>query len=372
MAHEVELKSDEMLAVIFKYMAKIMTENNIEKLLMNLADLGKKLVVADRCTVWLHKPAEKMLWTVVAHGMGKITIHEDSGFVGHCVTTREPIIVSDAYLDARFNKKVDLETGYRTCSVICIPFQNAEGTVIGVFQAINKMTADKIFHERDLETLKLAASYAGTTLESSILRNELIETQREIIEIMGEIGESRSQETGNHVRRVASYSYLLATLYGLPKEEAMQLKLASPMHDIGKVAIPDRILLKPGKLTDEEFEAMKKHSEIGYNVFKHSQRDLLRVAATIAHEHHERWDGTGYPNKLVGEEIHIWGRITAIADVFDALGSERVYKKAWSIEKILAYMIEQRARQFDPELIDLFLLHSDQFIQIRDQYNDLD
>lgn len=366
-----ELKPEEMLSIIFKYMAQITVENDLEKLLMKLADLGKKLVVADRCTVWLHKPAEHTLWTVVAHGMGKVTMGEDSGFVGHCLKSGEAVIVSDAYQDERFNKEVDLETGYRTHSVICIPFHNSEGKIIGVFQAINKMTEAETFTEKDYETLTLVASYAGTSLEASILRMELIETQREMIEKMGEIGESRSQETGNHVKRVAKFSYLLAVLTGMSHEDAMQLKLASPMHDIGKVAIPDSILLKPGKLTVEEFEVMKGHSAIGYNVFKHSQRDLLRVAAIIAHEHHERWDGNGYPNNLAGTDIHIIGRITAIADVFDALGTERVYKKAWPIDEIITYMIEQSGKQFDPELIDLFIKNIDQFIVIRNQYNDM-
>lgn len=371
MIKQTGLKADEMLAIIFDYMTKITAENNIEKIMSKLADLGKKLVAADRCTVWLHKPAEKTLWTVVAHGMGEMEINESSGFVGYCLAKGEAVIVPDAYEDDRFNRTVDLETGYRTRSVICIPFYNTERKIIGVFQAINKRTEDDTFNEKDYEILTLVSSYAGTALETSILRNELIATQREIIETMGEIGESRSQETGNHVKRVAKFSYRLALLYGLSEDEAMQLKLASPMHDIGKVAIPDTVLLKPGKLTEEEFEIMKGHAAIGYNVFKHSKRDLLRIAATIAHEHHERWDGYGYPNGLAGTDIHILGRITAVADVFDALGTERVYKKAWPIEKILTHMKDQSGKQFDPNLIELFITNIDQFIAIRDEYHDV-
>lgn len=166
-------------------------------------------------------------------------------------------MVEEAYLDVRFNQEVDQETGYRTRSILCIPFYNTKGEVLGAFQAINKMTASEKFNEKDCETLSLAASYVGKSLESSVLWGELLETQKEMIETIGEIGESRSQETGNHVKRVAKYSYLLATLAGLPKEDALLLKRASPMHDIGKVATPDSILLKPGKLTDEEYEIMK-------------------------------------------------------------------------------------------------------------------
>ncbi len=366
-----KLKPDELLTIIFHYMAIIAAENNLEKLLMHLADLGKEIVIADRCTVWLHKPAEHKIWTMAAHNMDRIIVAEESGFVGHCVMTGENVIVDDAYQDERFNKQIDIDTGYRTKSVLCIPFRNTEGIVIGAFQAINHISSETNFNEADVEILTLAATYAGKSLESSILRNELIETQREIIETMGEIGESRSQETGSHVRRVAEYSYLLATLAGVSEEEAKQLKLASPMHDIGKVAIPDRILLKPGKLTDEEFETMKEHASIGYHIFKHSKRSLLRTAAIIAHEHHERWDGTGYPNGIAGENISILGRITAVADVFDALGTARVYKDAWSDERIYDYMKMQRGQQFDPTLIDLLLTDFDEFIKIRTQISDV-
>ncbi len=187
---------------------------------------------------------------------------------------------------------------------------------------------------------------------------------------MGEIGETRSKETGNHVKRVAEYSKLLAILYGIDEKEAEMLKLASPMHDIGKVGIPDSVLKKPGKLDDTEWEVMKGHSEIGYEMLKYSSRPILRTAATVAYEHHERWDGKGYPQGLKEKEIHIYGRITAIADVFDALGSDRCYKQAWELEKILELFKQERGKQFDPQLIDLFFDNLDQFIEIRNKFQD--
>ena len=362
--------SDRLLAVIFEYMTKISVETDIKKMVMSLADLGKQLVAADRCSVWLHEPDDKTLWTVGAHGIQKISIPEDSGFVGYCVKTGDAFIIEDAYADSRFNRTVDEETGYRTNSVICIPFHNAEGEIIGAFQAINKQSDSQIFSHDDLEILKIASNFTGKSLEAFMLRNELVETQKEIIVRMGEIGESRSQETGFHVKRVAKYSYLLAYLAGIPEAEARKLKYASPMHDIGKVAIPDSILLKPGKLTEAEFELMKQHTTIGHNVFKKSKRELLQIAAIIANEHHERWDGKGYPAGKESEDIHIYGRITAVADVFDALGSDRVYKKAWPLEKITTYMAEQRNKQFDGRLVDIFLENLDQFIAIRDEFVD--
>ncbi len=201
-----------------------------------------------------------------------------------------------------------------------------------------------------------------------MFHQELEDTQKEIIHKMGEVGESRSKETGNHVKRVAEYSRLLALLVGLDEKEAELLYSASPMHDIGKVGIPDSILKKPGKLDDEEWSIMRSHSEIGYNILKESKRPILKAAATVSYEHHEKYDGSGYPNNLIGEEIHIYGRITAIADVFDALGSDRCYKKAWELYRILELFKEERGKHFDPLLVDLFLENLDQFLVIRDKY----
>ncbi len=187
------------------------------------------------------------------------------------------------------------------------------------------------------------------------LNKEIEDTQKEVILTMGAIGETRSKETGNHVKRVAEYSKILAIKYGLDENEANLLKEASPMHDIGKVGIPDRVLKKPAKLNDEEWEIMKGHAQLGYEMLKHSNRKILKAAAIVAKEHHEKWDGSGYPNGLKGEEIHIYGRITAVADVFDALGSDRCYKKAWPLEEILELFKKERGKHFDPKLVDLLL-----------------
>lgn len=202
------------------------------------------------------------------------------------------------------------------------------------------------------------------------LQKEIEDTQKEVVYTMGAIGESRSKETGNHVKRVAEYSKVLAKLYGMDEDKAEMLRQASPMHDIGKVAIPDAILNKPGKLDAQEWTIMQTHSKLGYNMLKHSDRELLQAAATVAYEHHEKWDGSGYPRGLKAKEIHIYGRITSIADVFDALGSDRCYKKAWELDKILQLFQDERGKHFDPELVDLFFDHLDKFLEIRDLYKD--
>lgn len=368
---EQEINPDDMLRIIFDYTAKIADEKRLDHLLMLMADMGRAMVRADRCTVWLLDPENGELRTRAAHQLPEIRIPSNSGLVGHTIATGLPVIIDDPYNDSRFNPEVDRQTGYRTESVLVIPIRNNDGSVMGAFQAVNKRTPNGKFLPKDLEYLSLVAYYSGKSLESAMLANEIEETQKEIIFVMGEIGESRSKETGNHVKRVAEYSKILALKCGLSEEEAELIKTASPMHDIGKVAIPDAILNKPGKLTAEEYEIMKSHTVIGYNLLKGSQRRLLNAAAIIAIQHHEKWNGTGYPHGLRGEEIHLYGRITAVADVFDALGSERSYKKAWEIDRILQLFREERGEHFDPQLVDLFMEHLDEFLAVRNLYRDV-
>ena len=223
-------------------------------------------------------------------------------------------------------------------------------------------------------------SYAMRNMSSSIkdgihqiesLSDEIINTQKEIIYTMGEIAETRSKETGNHVKRVAEYSKLIALKLGINEQEAEMLKLASPMHDIGKVGIPDNILNKPGKLTPEEFEIMKTHAQLGYEMLKHSSKPILQAAAIVSKEHHEKYNGNGYPKGLKGEEIHIFARITAVADVFDALGSDRIYKKAWEDEKIFELFNSEKGEHFDPKVIEAFFHSLDEIKTIRERFKDI-
>lgn len=247
-------------------------------------------------------------------------------------------------------------TTYVVDSVI-IPLLNAKNDIIEYISVRHDITELELYKD-DLK------------LQLDIAVNDVIDTQKEVVYTMGAIGESRSKETGNHVKRVANYSYTLAILAGISEEDAELLKLASPMHDIGKVGIPDSILNKPGKLTVDEFKVMMTHSELGYEMLKNSKREILKTSAIVAYEHHEKWDGSGYPRALKGEDIHIYGRITAICDVFDALGSDRCYKKAWELDKILDLLRDGRAQHFDPTLIDLFLNNLNLFLETRDKYKD--
>ena len=197
------------------------------------------------------------------------------------------------------------------------------------------------------------------------LNEEIYKTQEAIIFMLSTVIEQRSKETAAHVQRVALYSDALAKYYGLSKSQRELLVMASPLHDVGKVSVPDDILTKPSTLTPEEFEIIKGHTTTGYEILKDSKNKVLNAAAIIAHEHHENWDGTGYPKGLEKEEIHIFSRITALADVFDALAHNRCYKKAWSLDRVKAYFEEQIGKKFEPKLVDIFLNHFDEFVSIK-------
>lgn len=200
------------------------------------------------------------------------------------------------------------------------------------------------------------------------LQNEIVQTQKEFLLRLGELSEKRSEETGYHVQRVALYSEALAIKAGLEKRAVDMLKMAAPMHDIGKIGIPDSILNKPGKLDKDEYEIMKTHSWIGYELFCDSKKEILKTAATIAHEHHERWDGLGYPRGLKGEEIDIFGRIVGIADVFDALSHDRVYKSAWEHKRVMEFFKENSGVMFDPKLCEMFFEIMPKILEIKEKF----
>ena len=364
------LSASELLETIFEYVIKLSSLKKHEEILVVLADMGRSLSNAQRCSVWLLSEDKKKLWTKVAHGVEPLEIQSDCGIVGDAIKHGKKLIIDDVYQDLRFNKEIDIQTGYKTKSMMVVPIFDEQNEVMGAFQVINSRNLSECFEQRDMQRLLLVSSYAAETLIAAKLSQEIEETQKEVVFTMGAIGESRSKETGNHVKRVAQYSKLFALAYGLSIEEAELLKSASPMHDIGKVAIPDSILNKPGRFNDEERAIMDTHAELGYKMIKNSNRPLLQAASIVAYQHHEKWDGSGYPQGLKGEEIHIYGRITALADVYDALGSERVYKKAWEDEEIYALLHEERGKHFDPKLIDIFFENLETVLEIRQNLKD--
>ncbi|WP_165669861.1 DUF3369 domain-containing protein [Metapseudomonas otitidis] len=224
--------------------------------------------------------------------------------------------------------------------------------------------------ELDRQLLEIYMRNVAITFENINLLEDLQETSKELVYTLANAVEARSKETGAHVQRVSLFGEMLARLYGLPDKEIYLIQHASPLHDIGKVVIPDAILHKPGKLDADEWAVMKKHVDYGVAILQRSRRVLMQVGAQIAGNHHERWDGNGYPGGLAGESIPLAGRIIALADVFDALCSRRSYKEPWSREQVLELIRSERGRHFEPKLVDLLLEHQDEFFAIRERYPD--
>jgi response regulator RpfG family c-di-GMP phosphodiesterase len=261
----------------------------------------------------------------------------------------------------------------------CLEERNSyfsEDTYIGFFPVSDTIQNILVFyglHNIDSfkqQLIRLFSANATVAFSNLYLNKEMEETQREVICTLGEVVESRSKETANHIQRVTETSIILGNAIGLSETDIRNLQMAAPMHDVGKIGIPDDILHKPGRLNPDEFEVMKTHTLVGYEILKSSGRDVLKAAALIALEHHERWDGSGYPYQKSGEEISLMGRIISIVDVFDALYNKRIYKNPWPLENIISLFKEEKGCHFDPKLVDLFLENIDDIVLIQERNKD--
>jgi len=235
-------------------------------------------------------------------------------------------------------------------------------------EAVVYLEGDHAINDLDRRLIRIFCANVQVAYENVMLSQEIEGTQKEIIYTLGELADVRSSETGNHVKRVSEYCRLLAELAGLDEREVEIVRLASSMHDIGKVAIPDAILNKSGPLTDAEYEVMKAHTIQAQEMLGLSDREIMKAATIIALQHHEKYDGTGYPRGLKGDKIHLHARITAIADVFDALCNDRSYRQAWEMGDILALFRKERGAHFDPVFVDLFLDHFPRFVEIKNAF----
>ena len=200
--------------------------------------------------------------------------------------------------------------------------------------------------------------------------NELYEDQQTLLGSLAELIEAQSHETGRHVKRVSAYTEILCKALGMSEEETWKVSVASMMHDVGKIAVPKEILYKPARLSEEEFEEVKKHVDYGYDILHNSPGEIIQIAADIAQQHHERYDGVGYQHNLHGENINLFARCVAIADVFDALVSKRCYKEQWTPEDARKEIMDQSGKQFDPKLTALFDEHFDEFLEVMRKYPD--
>ncbi|MDW8095550.1 MAG: HD domain-containing protein [Aquificaceae bacterium] len=356
------------LRILLNSASQIAKEREAEKLIPILADLARELLDVDRCSLFLYDNLKNTLYTLVAHGGVRIEVPADAGIVGASFKSGEILLIPDAYADPRFNREVDKATGYRTRNILAVPLTDSKGNVLGVFQAINKL--DGGFSAQDVDLLSLLATYASNSIEAGMLYERIKSAYKETVMRLSYAAEYKDPETYNHIVRIGMMSSLIAQKLGYDEEYCYNLQLAAPMHDIGKIGVPDAILLKKGKLEGEEWEIMKRHTIIGYEILKDSDSELLQMAARISLEHHEKWDGTGYPYGKKGEDICIEARITAIVDVFDALTSERPYKPAWSVEETSKYMKELSGKHFDPNLLEVFFENMPEILKIKQEFAD--
>ncbi len=368
MGRRQELEKRQSLLARFGRM--VAAETHFDGLLVIIADEVRNILSADRCSVFLVDAYKGELWTRIALGMEEkiLRIPLGQGIAGFVAKTGSAVNIRDAYKDTRFAQDLDRITGYQTRSVLAVPLRGRDGKSLGVFEVLNKVKGS--FTEEDEGLLRILATMAATFIENATLYEELRRSHLETIYRMALVAEYRDQEdTGRHLRRMSRFSGILAQGMGLPFAEAEDIRYAAPLHDIGKVAIPDSILRKPDKLTPEEFDEMKKHTVFGSRMLANAESRLLRLAAKIAVGHHEWWDGAGYPYGLKGEAISLEARIVTVADVFDALSSKRAYKGEWTVEDALHYIEERAGKQFDPRVVAALHDKFADILQARDEEN---
>jgi HD-GYP domain-containing protein (c-di-GMP phosphodiesterase class II) len=355
------------LNLLVKFGGLISTETHLPKLLELITNQVKHMLDCDRCTVFLLDSQTNELWSTIAQGMDntEIRIPYGKGIAGHVAETGEITNIKNTYADNRFNNELDKLTGYKTRTILAVPLTNINGKIIGVFEVINKNTT--YFDKDDEGILMLMGSLASSAIENAQLYENLSKSQLETIYRLAVTAEYRDQQdTAIHLRHISEYSGIIAEGMNLPEKEIEEIKYASPLHDIGKVGIPDAILLKPGKLTTEEFKEMKKHTLYGSKILSNAESHLLRIACKIAAFHHEKFNGKGYPDGLKGEKIPLHARIVSVADVFDALCMPRVYKPEWSTEKAIDYIKEESGKSFDPAVVEAFLKKETEILKVHD------
>ncbi|MFN0118732.1 MAG: HD domain-containing phosphohydrolase [Elusimicrobiota bacterium] len=341
------------LALLLKFGKKAATTTHIDELLQLLVEESKAVLNADRATVFLVDRKTKELWSKVASGTKTIRIPMEKGIAGAVVISGNLLNIKDVYKDARFNSDIDQKTGYKTKTMLAAPMFTAKDSVLGVFQVLNRKD-QKSFDKQDEELLTMIADQASAHIENAQLYQEIRKVTQETIIRLAAAVEFKDHDTRAHLWRMSQYSAIIAREMGFENEWVENLRLAAPMHDIGKIGVPDAILNKPGKLDPQEWEEMKKHPLYGADILKDAENELMQMSATIALCHHEKWDGSGYPRGISGEAIPIEARIATLADVFDALTSKRVYKASFSLEDTLKIVDENTGKHFDPKVVEAF------------------
>ncbi len=293
-------------------------------------------------------------------GIKKIPLTENT-LSGYVALKKEILIFGDSKsahnMGFTFDQTVFSEIDYSVESSLTMPLLTGDSTLVGVLQLVNRRENGEIipYDKETIDLMKFFASQAAVAIQNANLIEEIKEIQLEAIYMLSTAAEFKDKVTGDHIKRISRVSYLISRKMHFDREFCEIILYASPMHDIGKVVIPDQVLNKPDRLEPKEWKIMKKHTIYGAQIIGDSKHKLFQVAKNIALYHHERFDGTGYPYGLSGDEIPIEARIVQVADVFDALVSERPYKTAWTFDDALEYIQDMRGTQFDPEVANSFV-----------------
>ena len=365
-------KGDPLIALL-KIGQTVSAETNIDVLLKVIAEETKSAIQADRCSVFLYDKNKDELWSKVALGMNsqEIRFPADKGLAGHVVKTGETINIKNVYSDDRFNKEIDIQTGYKTSTILCMPIKNLKQEIIGAFQVLNKLNGE--FNEEDEDLLVAIGSSAGIALENAQLfknQQEMFIEQKQVfdsfIDTLAASIDARDKITAGHSSRVRLYSSLIARELNLDEKLIEIIEKAATLHDIGKIGIRDSVLQKEGKLTDEEYKHIQEHVEITHHILEKIHiSDEFKLVTEIACSHHEKYDGSGYYRKLCGENIILGGRILAVADVFDAITSKRHYRDKMPMVNVLAILLKDSGTHFDKKIVDCFLSAStDKIIRV--------
>lgn len=349
------METIEKFRTLIEFGKRVSAERDIEKLISLLTEEACHILEAERATVFILNKDEKKLWSLVGVGLKsqKIEIPYDKGIAGYVARKGVSLNISDAYKDERFNKEIDIKTGFITKTILAVPMRNLKGEIIGVFQVLNKK--DTVFTVEDEEILNIISSQAAVSIENSNLYIQLKKSFSSFIEALAQTLDARDHLTSGHTLRVANLSMLIGKKMGFKKEELEVLHDSAWLHDIGKIGIREYILTKPGKLTDEEFQQMKQHTAITKRILEkiNFPKDMKDIPL-IASSHHERYDGKGYNRGLKKTEIPLGARIIAVADVFDALTSKRHYREPMPILEVFGILDKGKGNQFDPRVVETF------------------
>lgn len=326
---------------------------HMENLMDRVTEECAMLIGARRCVIWILDRERGELWTALFPSGKIIKLQLNEGMAGWVASTREYIISDHPHEDSRFKGKLEDVFGYTVENILIIPLVNYRSETIGVMEVINKESGG--FTTDDYLLLQAAGAQISMSIENARLYNDLRRTFGSLTEVMAATIDAKHPISKGHSKRVAKYSVGIAREMGLPERDIEQIRIASLLHDYGKIGIDDSILKKEGPLTPEEYEKIKHHARITHNIVSkvHFAEDLADVPL-IASAHHERWDGTGYPFGLARETIPLGARIIGLADSFDAITSTREYKKALTFEEAKAEILAESGTHFDPTVVDAF------------------